>query len=73
MEATGVYVIPVFEILDAHGLQVILVNARHVKNLPGRNDSTPTNAPSAERAREERTALRTRWAGAVRPGSGLHR
>jgi transposase len=36
MEATGVYWIPVFEILDAHGFQVILVNARHVKNLPGR-------------------------------------
>ena len=36
MEATGVYWIPVFEILDAHGFQVILVHARHVKNLPGR-------------------------------------
>jgi transposase len=36
MEATGVYWIPVFEILDARGVQVILVNARHVKNLPGR-------------------------------------
>lgn len=36
MEATGVYWIPIFEILEARGLQVILVNARHVKNLPGR-------------------------------------
>lgn len=36
MEATGVYWIPVFEILEAQGFQVILVNARHVKNLPGR-------------------------------------
>jgi transposase len=36
MEATGVYWIPIFEILDARGVQVILVNARHVKNLPGR-------------------------------------
>lgn len=36
MEATGVYWIPIFEILDARGFQVILVNARHVKNLPGR-------------------------------------
>lgn len=35
MEATGVYWIPIFEILDARGFQVILVNARHVKNLPG--------------------------------------
>jgi hypothetical protein len=36
MEATGVYWIPVFEILETRGFQVILVNARHVKNLPGR-------------------------------------
>jgi len=36
MEATGVYWIPIFEILDTRGFQVILVNARHVKNLPGR-------------------------------------
>jgi transposase len=36
MEATGVYWIPVFEILEARGFAVILVNARHVKNLPGR-------------------------------------
>ena len=36
MEATGVYWIPIFEILDARGVQVILVNARHVKHLPGR-------------------------------------
>lgn len=36
MEATGVYWIPIFEILETRGFQVILVNARHVKNLPGR-------------------------------------
>jgi transposase len=36
MEATGVYWIPVFEILEARGLVVILVNARHIKNVPGR-------------------------------------
>jgi len=35
-EATGVYWIPVFEILEARGFAVILVNARHVKNVPGR-------------------------------------
>ena len=27
---------PVFEILEQHGLEVYLVNARHTKNLPGR-------------------------------------
>jgi transposase len=36
MESTGVYWIPVFEILESHGFEVRLVNARHVKNVPGR-------------------------------------
>jgi transposase len=36
MEATGVYWIPLYEILEARGFRVLLVNARHVKNVPGR-------------------------------------
>lgn len=36
MEATGAYWIPVFELLASKGLQVVLVNARHVKNVSGR-------------------------------------
>ena len=36
MQSTGVYWMPVFEILEQHGLKVILVNARDTKNLPGR-------------------------------------
>ena len=36
MESTGVYWIPVFEILEADGFEVILVNAREVKQVPGR-------------------------------------
>ena len=36
MESTGVYWIPAFEILEERGLEVLLVNARHVKNVPGR-------------------------------------
>lgn len=36
MESTGVYWIPVYEILEARGFQVNVVNARHVKNVPGR-------------------------------------
>jgi transposase len=36
MESTGVYWIPVFEILDACGFEVLLVNARDVKHVPGR-------------------------------------
>lgn len=36
MESTGVYWIPTFEILEARHFQVAVVNARHVKNVPGR-------------------------------------
>ncbi|MFA6412218.1 MAG: IS110 family transposase [Syntrophales bacterium] len=36
MESTGVYYIPVFEILESDGFEVILVNAREVKQVPGR-------------------------------------
>ena len=36
MEATGVYWIPVFQILENRGLEVKLVNAHHVKTVPGR-------------------------------------
>src|SRR5580698_3549470 len=36
MQSTGVYWIPIYEILEERGIQVYLVNARHTKNLPGR-------------------------------------
>lgn len=36
MESTGVYWIPLFEVLEERGLEVLLVNARHVKNVSGR-------------------------------------
>ncbi len=36
MEATGIYWIPLYEILEERGIEVVLVNARHVKNVPGR-------------------------------------
>jgi transposase len=36
LQSTGVYWMPVFEVLEQHGLKVWLVNARHTKNLPGR-------------------------------------
>ncbi len=36
MEATGIYWVPLYEILEARGIEVVLVNARHVKNVPGR-------------------------------------
>jgi len=36
MEATGVYWIPIYELLETRGFEVLLVNARHLKNVPGR-------------------------------------
>jgi hypothetical protein len=35
MESTGVYWIPLFELLESRGFTVLLVNARHVKNVSG--------------------------------------
>jgi transposase len=36
MESTGVYWIPAFELLEARGFEVVLVNARHLRNVRGR-------------------------------------
>jgi transposase len=36
MESTGVYWIPLMQILEARGLEVYLVNAKHVRHVPGR-------------------------------------
>jgi len=36
MESTGVYWIPLFQILEARGFEMCLVNARYFQNVPGR-------------------------------------
>jgi hypothetical protein len=36
LEATGVYWLYVYEVLEAAGLEVVVVNGRHVQNVPGR-------------------------------------
>ena len=36
LESTGVYWIPVFEVLEQRGLKVFLVDARQMKYVPGR-------------------------------------
>ena len=36
LQSTGVYWIPLYDILEERGFEVYLVNARHTKNLPGR-------------------------------------
>jgi len=36
MESTGIYWIPAFELLESRGLEVLLANARYIKNVSGR-------------------------------------
>jgi len=36
MESTGIYWLGIFEVLERKGLEVVLVNAHHLKNVPGR-------------------------------------
>jgi transposase len=36
MQSTGVYWIPLYDVLEEYGIRVFLVNARHTRNLPGR-------------------------------------
>ena len=36
MESTGVYWIPIYELLEERGFEVLLVNAAHARNVPGR-------------------------------------
>jgi transposase len=41
MESTGVYWIPLFQILEDAGIRACLVNARGLKNVPGRRTDWP--------------------------------
>lgn len=36
MESTGVYWVPVYEVLESRGLEVIVANAREARAVPGR-------------------------------------
>ena len=65
MEATGVYWIPVYEILEARGFEVLLVNARHIKNVPGRK----SDVSDSEWLRELHTVGLLR--GSFRPADGV--
>ena len=72
MQSTGVYWIPLYDILEERGFEVYLVNARHTKNLLGRKSDVqesqwllklPTYGPlnnSFQPSSEIRT-LRTYW------------
>jgi transposase len=48
MEATGQYWKPCWYVLEEHGLELLLVNARHVKLLPGRKTDVADAAWLAE-------------------------
>lgn len=67
MESTGVYWVPVFEILEARGFEVLLVNARDVKNVPGRK--TDVNDAAWLQQLHEHGLLR----GSFRPRDGVAR
>ncbi len=44
MESTGVYWIPVYQALEVAGFEVHLVNAKHIKNVPGRKKTDVEDA-----------------------------
>ena len=47
MESTGVYWIPLFELLEARGLQVFLIDPRQAKRAPGRPENRSARLPMA--------------------------
>jgi transposase len=65
MESTSVYWVPVFEILEARGFEVLLVNARDVKHVPGRK--TDVNDAQWLQQLHEHGLLR----GSFRPRAGI--
>jgi transposase len=72
MQSTGVYWIPVYDVLEQAGLEVWLVNARDTRNLPGRKSDVQESQwllklhtygllRKSFRPRPEIRALRTCW------------
>src|SRR6478752_5530467 len=51
MEATGQYWKPVWDVLAERGFELMLVNARHVKMVPGRKTDLLTELPRGFRGR----------------------
>ena len=54
MEATGIYSMPVYHALIEHGdfRQVLVCNAGHVKNVPGRKTDLLTELPNISAVQE---------------------
>jgi transposase len=72
MQSTGVYWIALYDVLEKHGLEVFLVNARHTKNVPGRKSDVQESEwlrrlhsygllRNSFRPPEQIRALRTVW------------
>jgi transposase len=51
MESTGIYWKPIYEALEEIGIETYVVNARHVKNVPGRKTDVQDSEWLAELAR----------------------
>ncbi|WP_208620634.1 transposase [Paraburkholderia aspalathi] len=47
-QSTGAYWIPAFEVLEAYGFEMVLFNARHVRNVPGRKTDASGRPVAAE-------------------------
>ena len=56
LESTGIYWIALYEILEERGFQVRVVNARHVKNVPGRTKTDVLDCQWTEEAPQFRFA-----------------
>jgi len=67
MESTGLYWVPLFDVLEKAGIEVCLVNARHVKNVPGRK----TDVEDAQWLQQLHTAGLLR--GGFRPPEAIRR
>ena len=61
MESTGVFWVPLFQILEQRGFEVCLVNARHVKNARPRSNIDATKA-TRRRTSPSTSALQRRFA-----------
>jgi hypothetical protein len=84
MEATGQYWKPVWDVLAERGFELMLVNTRHVKMVPGRKTDLLTELPREFRggcvpggvrlarfaARDRRWRPATEFGGAGGAGSG---
>lgn len=58
MESTGVYWIPVYDVVEQHGIQPCLVNPRNMKNVPGKRTDFKSASGSS---------ICTRWGYCIRP------